>query len=245
VVRNILPYHRTLTLNEGSYPSHEVIRILERLGITNYIFVNFTTGKPATKIVERPYFLLIGSTDYEPCNYTLLPSAAYHGFRLDTASIGIHLDGATTHGRHAITGTKTSNGDYVIIDSNIDDVFKCDWREAKNIERNQKYARAVETTYGRGIRVTNVKLYFATYMNPDIKTNLYFNISPNNLRTKLNSAMNVNRPPNRRVLITRNSGNTNSNSNRGNTNMNENSNRGSSNRRSSNSNRRNSNMNTN
>ena len=181
-VLNLLPNRRNIGIHQGAWPSEYIIKIMSRLGIQNYEYYD-PHRELLHQSVGRPYFAVIGSRTFVPFNITLIPSL-FRQFKLDHCSIYVNFDRENFHGAHAIAGVIASNGKYYIVDSNIDEAVECDWTNPQNVKNSPRYRELVRETYN-GSSITNAQLNYVLYVDPGIKTNARFNISPNNLSKRL------------------------------------------------------------
>lgn len=180
-------------LNERhGHPALALSQILERMDIKNFLAFNLVTRDPISPSVsETPDFWIFAVDTVNPnikqgSFGAFLPDvieAPQYGtgvYRLDHMCIGITLAGAGAHAGHAITGIRCAKtGAYQIIDSNIDELFACDWRVIDNVATNTRYIEACMRTYNAV--PTKPLICFVIYVraNIDITT---LNMNKLNLR---------------------------------------------------------------
>jgi hypothetical protein len=193
-------------LNERhQHPAVALFQILGRMDIKSFLAFNLVTQQPISPpVTETPDFWVFAVD-------TLSPNVKQGGFgailpeileapqfgtgiyRLDHMCIGISLAGAGSHSGHAITGIRCAQtGAYQIIDSNIDFIFPCDWRQIDNVANNYAYRAACAQVYQAV--PTNPLIFFVTYVRANIDTNTLnmnkLNIRPEKIIQKHMNAMN-------------------------------------------------------
>lgn len=204
-MKNLVNVKRGNLNERHAHPSVALFQILERLDIKNFLAFNLVTQQPISPpVYEEPDFWVFAvdtanATIKQGAFGAILPDvleAPQFGtgvYRLDHMCIGITLAGAGAHSSHAITGIRCAqNGTYQIIDSNIDYITPCDWRQIDNVATNGVYQSLCMQTYQAV--PTNPFICFVVYVRSNIDTATLnmnkLNIRPEKIIQKHMSAMN-------------------------------------------------------
>jgi len=208
VMRNLVNAKRNNINERHNNPVTALMQILDRLDIHKYAAFNLVTHNLVSRVIyEVPDFWVFGNDRL--LNGTVkqggfgseLPDvleAPQYGtgvYRLDHMCIGVKFgDSAGAHTSHAITGIRCKNtGNFMLVDSNIDFLFPCDWRQIDNVTSNQQYAQACMLTYGSPVVLSSIIFVVYVRSNIDLETlNMNkLNIRPEKILQKHVSAMNT------------------------------------------------------
>jgi hypothetical protein len=203
-IRNLLGgefRNQSFNFSKGKFPYDTIQTALERIGFLNYAILDDKKNVMVSEGGPTKDFIVV-LRQYSPAP----DSFTYNGtnFILDSSSIGLFGDakkfpGAEgLHAIHAISGFKCGS-DFYILDSNMKNPYKCDWRDIKNILTNPSYANNVKQTYGKqpnGTVNPDTKwneggYYFLIYVNSELKNSFknysedIYNIRPAALKQRL------------------------------------------------------------
>jgi len=194
IMRNITVTKRSNLSNQHTLPAQGLFEILNRMEINDYAVLDVQTGAILKNDHPFPSFVVAAASTINPnARNNLPPEITFNEFRyrLDHASLGIYFENGGAHSSHAITGIRCiANGHPVIIDSNSDNIYSCDWSNPMNITQCETYVRECQRLYHSV--PTNPIVLFAVYTNVNISPSLLKNnISPNKLLNRYNRAMNT------------------------------------------------------
>ena len=152
VMRNLVKNKRSDEIDQHNLPSKALVDILNRMDITSYSLIDIHTGH-IYKNEPNCEFVIYAATTIDTNNPlgrfgSELALTVADNYRLDHASLGVFFEQGGSHSSHAITGvTCITTGEPILVDSNSDHIYACDWRIPANIMASQGYVNFCSGAY--------------------------------------------------------------------------------------------------
>jgi hypothetical protein len=199
IMRNLTLSKRNTNMNAHVAPNQALFDILHRMDIDDFAVIDLNTGSEL-KSHPDPSFVVFTPVNLSwenPMNSLVSPHVTYNGrnYHVDHASIGIRFLNGGAHSAHAITGIRcASDGSLKLIDSNVNEMFNCDWSNLLNIVSNERYGAFCNVAYNSppSDPIYLFVICIKTSMNRQNLNADKLNIGPQKLINRYGTAMNTN-----------------------------------------------------